>query len=784
MSKEHWLRLGVDARKAKDGARSFSMASSGIAKSAGLATRAVRGITGALNPLSMGLGKLKMMLAGGGIIYGVNNTVKTFATFEKQLAEVSTMLDGQSMRYLPRYSRAVQSMSMSIGESTDTLSRGLYDILSASIPASKALDVLEVSSKAAAAGLTTTGVAADAITTIIKSYRLEADDAASVSDLLFAIVKRGKTTFGELAPNIGKVASLAANAGLSLEEMGAALSTMTRSGVRTDIAITGLKAIIATMMKPTDEAADLFQNKFGVAMNTATLRAEGLTGILSRLSGVSQETVAAIFPNIRALTGLSASIANASGQYGDLAFMQNRAGLSMEAYGKMTSITQHSIDKFKMAFTAAKASFGEGFAPVFEKGADAITKSLKENQSDFKYWGRVAAAEVGRIKDYMVSFAKYMKHDFAGASDVAFDVFTSGFFAASKTVINLAYRTGGAIVDAMKAGIFKTNGYSEDELFGRTNKLYATAGGTRSKAPGSDARFYSGPQLIEDDPALWNKLKQDAITQLQDEKMASFLKGFDKDLALYRKQFGDSVKNALGDASTSEAGTAFVSGVTEADAKAAASKELAVYEVYIKDFEDGRQAIIDQYRPKVSSADEFFNPKAKYGPLIQTTQTSAPTGMAAQEAVANVEAVKTLKDLNSEIEWEIKLQGKASEERERAIKMREYETAANEAYGKGSAEATLVTEQYADALDRLGKAERLREMADGIGDAFGATFADMITGAQSAEDAIRSLGQEVMRLVVQQQISQPIATAISSGITTFIGGFGGSGLAGDQAAIS
>lgn len=162
---------------------------------------------------------------------------KVFADFDRQMANVSTMLD-EPEKHMARFSKSVRDMSVEFGESTDALAGGLYDILSASISPEKAMNVLTVAVKAAKGGLTDTKTAADAITTVLNAYGLSAEHAGTVSDLLFSVVKRGKTTFAELAPNIGEVASIAASAGVALEEVGATLSVLTRNGVRTTEAVT------------------------------------------------------------------------------------------------------------------------------------------------------------------------------------------------------------------------------------------------------------------------------------------------------------------------------------------------------------------------------------------------------------------------------------------------------------------------------------------------------------------------------------------------------------------
>lgn len=311
----------------------------------------------------------RRMLMGGAVVVG--GAIKAYASFESQMANVSTMLDEAGMRLMPMYSRAVRQMSIDFGESTATLSRGLYDILSASVDTGKALKVLETSAKAARAGLTTTAIAADAITTILNSYQLSASRAGDVSDLLFAIVKRGKTTFAELAPRIGRVASIAATTGLALEEMGAALATMTRAGVQTDIAVTALRALLTSFIKPTSEARKAAK-EFDLTLNSATLRAIGLTGVLRKLSDATAEQIAQIIPNIRATAGFAAALQNVEGQMSDLNLMFNRTGLSEEAFLKQTATLSFKLSQLWQRIKNLFVELGQRLRPTIVKVSDRI----------------------------------------------------------------------------------------------------------------------------------------------------------------------------------------------------------------------------------------------------------------------------------------------------------------------------------------------------------------------------------------------------------------------------
>lgn len=306
-------------------------------------------------------------------------SVKAFASFETQLANVSTMLDEQTMHFMPGYERALKDMAMEFGEGTKTLSAGLYDILSASIPAAKAIDFLGVSVKAAKAGLTNTAVAADAITSVIKSYGLAAEEAGRISDILFATVKRGKLTFGELAPNLGKVAAIASTAGLSFEEVSAAIATMTRAGLQADLATTSLRAIMNSFISPTKEAESAARG-FGFELNSTTLQTIGLTGVLQKLKGATAEQLSAIMPNIRALAGFAAMAKQAEAQVDDLNLMLNASGLTQEAYNKMTDTLTHSFKQWWQTIKITSVEIGKRLAPAVEEALRITRQWLSKNQ--------------------------------------------------------------------------------------------------------------------------------------------------------------------------------------------------------------------------------------------------------------------------------------------------------------------------------------------------------------------------------------------------------------------
>jgi TP901 family phage tail tape measure protein len=173
--------------------------------------------------------------------------------------------------------------------------RKLYEILEASVPPQKALKVLGVAMKAAKGSSSELGTTVEAITTVLNAYGLSADKAATVSDWLFAISKRGHTSFTELASSIGPIAGLAGSVGLSMNDLGAAIATMTKNGMKTEGALTTVQGLLFSFISPSKEASECARS-LGFEMSLATLKSEGLSGIFERLKNQPPETLARRFP--------------------------------------------------------------------------------------------------------------------------------------------------------------------------------------------------------------------------------------------------------------------------------------------------------------------------------------------------------------------------------------------------------------------------------------------------------------------------------------------------------
>ena len=335
------------------------------------------------------------------IAAAMTGAVVAAAKFQHEMAKVSTMLDKKTMPIMGDFAEGIDKLSVQFGQGTATLSKGLYDILSASIPAADALHVLEVSAKAAIAGVSETGIAADAITTIINSYQMSAADAADISDKLFATIKRGKIEFPQLASRIGMVASSAAIVGMSLEDLLAVISTSTRAGVPYQVVMTSIRSVLNSFIDPSDEAA-IAAEKLGITLSSSGMKAEGFLSVVNKLKDASPELLMKIIENRRGFLAMATSLQDVTGITTDYGILTEKfMGMSEEAYIKMSDTARQKFNEMKQSLLSVSRSFGTELLPVVTMVMGRIKQFLITNKEELKYWGEVVAYWLNVFIDWL-----------------------------------------------------------------------------------------------------------------------------------------------------------------------------------------------------------------------------------------------------------------------------------------------------------------------------------------------------------------------------------------------
>ena len=270
--------------------------------------------------------------------------VRDAAKFESAMAQVNTIA-GVSTDRMALLTNQVSALAARMPKSREDLGYGLYQVFSAGITDSaEAMRVLEVSTRLAVGGVVETADAVKAVTGILNAYNLEASAAGDISDILFQTVRLGVTTIPELATTLGQVIPTAAQADVAVEELGAAIATLTKANIPTAIAATALNSMLASLIKPGEEATRTARD-LGIEWSLAAMQGMGFADFMSHVTEAADG-------NVEVLAKLSGSMRSAralmvlAGKGADnfemaLEGMEDRMGSTDDAAAKMSGTLEN-----------------------------------------------------------------------------------------------------------------------------------------------------------------------------------------------------------------------------------------------------------------------------------------------------------------------------------------------------------------------------------------------------------------------------------------------------------
>lgn len=235
-------------------------------------------------------------------------SVKSFSEFEYNLAKVSGLI-GIAREQTNAFGSEILKLGSSLGRSPKELSQALYTVTTSGMRGANVMDVLTQSTKGAIAGLGTVAQVADITTSAMNAYGKENLSAAQTLDIVTATVREGKAEADKLVTAMGVATPIAAKMGVGLDQVGAAMAAMTRTGTLASTSATQLRQMLFTFIKPSEMAKNKLKelgSSFGELRKI--IREEGLMAALievERVTGGLPENMAAIFRNVRALSGVT-----------------------------------------------------------------------------------------------------------------------------------------------------------------------------------------------------------------------------------------------------------------------------------------------------------------------------------------------------------------------------------------------------------------------------------------------------------------------------------------------
>ena len=304
-------------------------------------------------------------LAAGGTL-ALKSVVSSAVSVDTAFREVRTLLPDINDQDFSTLQRGVRGVATELGVNLLESINATYEAISAGVPADNVVEFLRDSSRAAIAGVTDVTTAVNGVTSVLNAYGFETSQTQRITDIFFTTIRNGKTRFDELAAYVFRVTPLAASLGISFEQVGASLATLTAIGIPLAQATTNIQSLFRSLLAPTDTLNEAirslgFDSPLDLIDEVGFTRAIQL--IREAIPNVDdlQEAIgrAEAVQAILGLSGNSAALA-----LSNLNDSINSTGSALVAYNTIAEGAETQFNRFTSTVDDLKLAIGERFLPV------------------------------------------------------------------------------------------------------------------------------------------------------------------------------------------------------------------------------------------------------------------------------------------------------------------------------------------------------------------------------------------------------------------------------------
>ena len=288
-----------------------------------------------------------MSAAGGDLtrnvtlpIVGIGTAATLMANeFNGGMANVISLVP-EAAGQIASLSDDVQTLAVNMGASTGDMTEGLYQVVSAFGFSDDAMAQLTTNAMAAKAGLASTAEAIALTSAVTKGYGdTSAEATQQAADLALRTVQLGQTTFPELAASIGRVTPLAAQLGITQEELFGVMATGAGvTGSASEVA-SQFRGVMQSLMAPTADMTAAFK-ELGVTTGEQLIDVYGFEDGLNNVMQIAEKSGKPLQSFMGSIEGQTLALSLAGNQQTAWAektdAMRNAAGTAQTAFDLQT----------------------------------------------------------------------------------------------------------------------------------------------------------------------------------------------------------------------------------------------------------------------------------------------------------------------------------------------------------------------------------------------------------------------------------------------------------------
>ncbi len=227
-----------------------------------------------------------------GVIASAVSELKNFDAQLRDIQSITQESDG-SIQMLGKDLLGLVLSGQLAGTSASEAARSIYLLVSAGYSTDESLKLVQVAAEGAAAGLSDTYTTSQLLIGILQAYQLPVSSATAVMNTLFAGVTSGVLHFKDFTSSLGLVIPTAAALNIPLNQIVAAVDTLTLQGQTASRAITNLNAVLTAFLKPNKDLAGVIDH-LGYSSGEAMIRMLGVPGALKAIEAAASDNSVAV----------------------------------------------------------------------------------------------------------------------------------------------------------------------------------------------------------------------------------------------------------------------------------------------------------------------------------------------------------------------------------------------------------------------------------------------------------------------------------------------------------
>lgn len=370
------IKYAADVKAAMTGIASLKSAVSGVDSHIGNAAANIRGAVGKIAKAFTIAGAAAVT----GLAVGVGKATMTFADFEQAVTNAASVT-GLSGEAYDKAKENIAAVAKELGENTvfsaQQAANAMYDLASAGYDvANMTASDLEPFMDIAAATQTGLARSTEIATSALGQFGLGIESAGHVTDVMAKLIGSSKVKIESLAGSMKSSAPLAHSLGMEIEDLGALYGVLANKGILGEVAGTGVKTILASLIDPTGEANAIFE-ELGLTYDKLNPKTNDIIDVLNRLkeAGIDDAQVMKIFGR-EGSSAVNALLSDTSGIADLEVMLRNSGGAAEDMATKQLQTLHGSLTLLKSNLEGLMIGAGEKFAPAIVNLANNISESV------------------------------------------------------------------------------------------------------------------------------------------------------------------------------------------------------------------------------------------------------------------------------------------------------------------------------------------------------------------------------------------------------------------------